>query len=170
MDLKEYIADIQDFPIPGILFRDITPLMADGEAFHEACNRIINYAKEHKVDVIVGPESRGFIFGCPIAYALNVGFVPVRKPGKLPRETVSYKYDLEYGSNELHVHRDGIKEGQRVLVVDDLLATGGTVAATIKIIEELGGTVVGCAFLIELAELEGRKALEGYNIYTEMTY
>ena len=170
MDLKKYIADIQDFPIDGILFRDITPLMADGEAFSEACDRIIQYAKEQKVDVVVGPESRGFIFGCPIAYALKVGFVPVRKPGKLPRETVSHKYDLEYGSNELHVHRDGIKAGQRVLIVDDLLATGGTVAATIKIVEELGGIVAGCAFLIELEELDGRKAIAGYDIYTQLTY
>ena len=170
MDLKKYIADIQDFPIDGILFRDITPLMADGEAFSEACDRIIQYAKEQKVDVIVGPESRGFIFGCPIAYALKVGFVPVRKPGKLPRETVSHKYDLEYGSNELHIHKDGIKAGQRVLIVDDLLATGGTVAATIKIVEELGGIVAGCAFLIELEELEGRKSIAGYDIYTQLTY
>jgi adenine phosphoribosyltransferase len=170
MDLKKYIADIQDFPIEGILFRDITPLMADGEAFSEACNRIIQYAKDIKVDVIVGPESRGFIFGCPIAYALNVGFVPVRKPGKLPRETVSYHYDLEYGSNELHVHKDGIKPGQRVLIVDDLLATGGTVAATIKIVEELGGVVAGCAFLIELEELGGRNSIAGYDIYTQLTY
>jgi len=170
VDLKKYIADIQDFPIDGILFRDITPLMADGEAFSEACDRIIQYAKEQKVDVVVGPESRGFIFGCPIAYALKVGFVPVRKPGKLPRETVSHKYDLEYGSNELHVHRDGIKAGQRVLIVDDLLATGGTVAATIKIVEELGGIVAGCAFLIELEELDGRKAIAGYDIYTQLTY
>ena len=170
MNLKKYIADIQDFPIPGVLFRDITPLMADGEAFHEACNRIIQYAKKQNVDIIVGPESRGFIFGCPIAYALGIGFVPVRKPGKLPRETLSHKYDLEYGSNELHVHRDGIKQGQRVLIVDDLLATGGTVAATIKIIEELGGTVAGCAFLVELEELNGREVLKGYDIYTEMTY
>jgi adenine phosphoribosyltransferase len=170
VDLKKYIADIQDFPIDGILFRDITPLMADGEAFSEACDRIIQYAKEQKVDVIVGPESRGFIFGCPIAYALKVGFVPVRKPGKLPRETVSHKYDLEYGSNELHIHKDGIKAGQRVLIVDDLLATGGTVAATIKIVEELGGIVAGCAFLIELEELEGRKSIAGYDIYTQLTY
>lgn len=170
MDLKNYIADIQDFPVEGVLFRDITPLMADGAAFHEACDRIIKYAKEKNVDVIVGPESRGFIFGCPIAYALKIGFVPVRKPGKLPRETVSYKYDLEYGSNELHMHKDGIAKGQRVLVVDDLLATGGTVAATIRIVEELGGEVVGCAFLIELEDLKGRDALVGYDIYTEMSY
>ncbi|MBN2850233.1 MAG: adenine phosphoribosyltransferase, partial [Erysipelotrichaceae bacterium] len=149
MDYKKYIADIQDFPIPGILFRDITPLMADGEAFRTASNEIIEFAKQVNAEVVVGPESRGFIFGCPVSYALNIGFVPVRKPGKLPRETVSYSYQLEYGTNELHVHRDSITPGQRVLIVDDLLATGGTVEATIKLIEQLGGVVVGCAFLIE---------------------
>ncbi|MDR1795001.1 MAG: adenine phosphoribosyltransferase [Erysipelotrichaceae bacterium] len=170
MDLKKYIADIPDFPIKGILFRDITPLMADGEAFKAACNRIIEFAKEIKADVIVGPESRGFIFGCPVSYALGIGFVPVRKPGKLPRETVSYKYNLEYGSNELHIHADGIVPGQRVLVVDDLLATGGTVVATNKLVEQLGGIVAGCAFLIELADLHGRDVLNDYNVFTIMTY
>ena len=164
MDYKKYIADIQDFPIPGILFRDITPLMADGEAFRTASNEIIEFAKQVNAEVVVGPESRGFIFGCPVSYALNIGFVPVRKPGKLPRETVSYSYQLEYGTNELHVHRDSITPGQRVLIVDDLLATGGTVEATIKLIEQLGGVVVGCAFLIELTELDGRRGLVGYDV------
>jgi len=140
MDYKKYIADIQDFPIPGILFRDITPLMADGEAFRTASNEIIEFAKQVNAEVVVGPESRGFIFGCPVSYALNIGFVPVRKPGKLPRETVSYSYQLEYGTNELHVHRDSITPGQRVLIVDDLLATGGTVEATIKLIEQLAAS------------------------------
>ena len=170
MDYKKYIADIQDFPIPGILFRDITPLMADGEAFRTASNEIIEFAKQVNAEVVVGPESRGFIFGCPVSYALNIGFVPVRKPGKLPRETVSYSYQLEYGTNELHVHRDSITHGQRVLIVDDLLATGGTVEATIKLIEQLGGVVVGCAFLIELTALEGRKVLEGYDVFTLISY
>ncbi len=170
MDLKDYIADIPDFPKPGILFRDITPLMADGEAFKEACDRIIEFAKEVKADVVVGPESRGFIFGCPVSYALGIGFVPVRKPGKLPRETVSYRYDLEYGSNELHIHSDGIEKGQRVLVVDDLLATGGTIEATVKLVEELGGEVVGCAFLIELTDLKGRDLLTDYNVFTILKY
>jgi len=170
MDLKDYIADIPDFPKPGILFRDITPLMADGEAFKEACDRIIEFAKEVNADVVVGPESRGFIFGCPVSYALGIGFVPVRKPGKLPRETVSYRYDLEYGSNELHIHSDGIKKGQRVLVVDDLLATGGTIEATVKLVEELGGEVVGCAFLIELTDLKGRDLLTDYNVFTILKY
>ena len=166
MNLKDYIADIPDFPKPGILFRDITPLMADGEAFKEACDRIIEFAKEVKAEVVVGPESRGFIFGCPVSYALGIGFVPVRKPGKLPRETVSYRYDLEYGSNELHIHSDGIEKGKRVLVVDDLLATGGTIEATVKLVEELGGEVVGCAFLIELTDLKGKELLTNYNVFT----
>ena len=156
MDFKKYIASIPDFPQPGVLFRDITPLMSDGEAVG--------------AEVIAGPESRGFIFGCPVAANLHIGFVPVRKPGKLPRETISYRYDLEYGSNELHMHKDAITPGQKVLIVDDLLATGGTVQATIKMIEELGGVVVGCAFLIELEGLKGRDALAGYEVFTLMSY
>ena len=170
MNLKEYIAEIKDFPIEGILFRDITPLMNNGEAFRYANDRMQEYAMSLNVDVIVGPESRGFIFGCPVANNLKLGFVPVRKPNKLPRETVSYKYDLEYSSNELHIHKDAIKKGQRVLIVDDLLATGGTVQATIKLIESLGGIVVGCVFLIELLDLKGRELLKGYDILTLMEY
>lgn len=170
MNLKEYIADIPDFPKEGILFRDVTPLMADGKAFKEACDRMIAFAKEVGADVIVGPESRGFIFGCPVAYELGIGFVPVRKPGKLPRETVSVSYDLEYGSNELHVHKDGVTKGQKVLIVDDLFATGGTVEATVEIIHQLGGEVVGCAFLIELSDLHGRDLLKDINILSIMTY
>ena len=146
MNYKDYIADIPDFPQDGILFRDVTPLMADGDVFKKACDEIIAFAKEVNAEVVVGPESRGFIFGCPVAYELGIGFVPVRKPGKLPRETVSVSYDLEYGSNELQVHKDSIKKGQRVLIVDDLLATGGTVDATIQMVKELGGVVAGCAF------------------------
>ena len=170
MDLKKYIASIPDFPQPGVLFRDITPLMGDGEAFHEATSRIQAYAESIGAQVVVGPESRGFIFGCPVAANMHIGFVPVRKPGKLPRETISYRYDLEYGSNELHLHKDAIRPGQKVLIVDDLLATGGTVKATIRLVEELGGVVVGCAFLIELLGLEGRKSLEGYDVFTLMAY
>lgn len=170
MDLKQYIADIPDFPQEGVLFRDITPLMANGDAFHEACHRLLEFAKEVGAEVIVGPESRGFIFGCPVAYELGIGFVPVRKPGKLPRETVSVEYELEYGTNELHVHADGIKPKQKVLIIDDLLATGGTVDASIKIVEQLGGEVVGCAFLIELVGLQGRELLKDYNICTILSY
>lgn len=170
MDLANYIADIPDFPQEGILFRDITPLMANGEAFQEACRSLAEFAKKVGADVIVGPESRGFIFGCPVAYELGIGFVPVRKPGKLPRETVSVKYDLEYGSNELHMHKDGISKGQKVLIIDDLLATGGTVKATIDIVRELGGDVVGCAFLIELEDLHGRDTLNGVETLTLLKY
>ena len=170
MDFKKYIASIPDFPQPGVLFRDITPLMRDGEAFCQATAEIQKFAEQVGAEVIAGPESRGFIFGCPVAANLHIGFVPVRKPGKLPRETISYRYDLEYGSNELHMHKDAITPGQKVLIVDDLLATGGTVQATIKMIEELGGVVVGCAFLIELNGLKGREALDGYEVFTLMSY
>ena len=170
MNLKDYVASIPDFPSKGILFRDITPLMADGDAFHEACDKLIEYAKKVGAEVVAGPESRGFIFGCPVANELKIGFVPVRKPNKLPRKTISYKYDLEYGSNELNIHADAIKPGQKVLIIDDLLATGGTVEATAKMIEELGGEVVGCAFLIELEGLGGREKLNSYDVYTLMKY
>ncbi len=170
MDFKKYIADIPNFPIEGILFRDITPLMANGKVFRAATDRMVEFAIETKADLIVGPESRGFIFGCPVSSALEIGFVPVRKPGKLPRETVSYSYALEYGKNELHVHKDAITPGQRVLIVDDLLATGGTVEATIKLVEQLGGIVVGCAFLIELNALKGRDVLKGYNVFALINY
>ena len=170
MNLKNYIADIKDFPIEGIMFRDITPLMADGEAFAEVTNQMIGFANEVKADVVVGPESRGFIFGCPVAYAKNIGFVPVRKPGKLPRETASFKYDLEYGQNELHIHKDAIKPGQRVLIVDDLLATGGTIEATINLVKQLGGEVAGCCFLIELSDLHGRDKIKDTPIFTAITY
>lgn len=170
MDLKQYIAEIKDFPKEGILFRDITPLMASGEAYAYACKQITEFAKEVGAEVIVGPESRGFIFGCPVSTELGIGFVPVRKPGKLPRETVSLKYDLEYGSNELHMHKDGIKPGQKVLVVDDLLATGGTVDATCKMIEQMGGEVCGCAFLIELEDLKGRDLLKDYAVKVLLKY
>ena len=170
MNLKDYIADIPDFPIEGILFRDITPLMADGAAFKEATTQIQQFAQSVNTELIAGPESRGFIFGCPVAVDMGIGFVPVRKPNKLPRETISFKYDLEYGSNELHMHKDAVKPGQKVLIVDDLLATGGTVQATIKMIEALGGEVVGCAFLIELEALKGRELLSGYNVFSVMKY
>lgn len=170
MDLTKYVADIPDFPTKGILFRDVTPLMQDGDAFKYACDQITAYCKEKGADLIVGPESRGFIFGCPAASNLNIGFAPVRKPNKLPRETVSIKYDLEYGSNELHMHKDAVKKGQKVVIIDDLLATGGTVDATIKLIEQLGGEVVGCAFLIELVDLKGRELLKGRDVFTLMKY
>lgn len=170
MDLKNYVATVLDFPKEGIVFRDITPLMNDGEAYKEATDQIVNFAKEHNIDVVVGPEARGFIFGCPVSYALGIGFVPVRKPGKLPREVIEYSYDLEYGSNVLCMHKDSIKPGQRVLIIDDLLATGGTIEAVIKLVESLGGIVAGLAFLIELEELKGMEKLKDYPVLTLMKY
>lgn len=158
-DLKDYIASIENYPKPGIIFRDITPLMGNGEAYKFATDQLVEYAKDKEVDVIVGPEARGFIIGCPMAYAMGVGFAPVRKPGKLPREVIEVTYDLEYGQDALTIHKDAIKPGQRVLIVDDLLATGGTIEATIKLVHALGGEVVGAAFLLELVELNGRAKL-----------
>ncbi|MGO4927670.1 adenine phosphoribosyltransferase [Fundicoccus sp. Sow4_D5] len=170
MNLKDYIAKVENYPEEGIIFRDITPLMADGDAFKEATQQIVNYAKELGADVVVGPEARGFIVGCPVAYALEIGFVPVRKKGKLPREVIEVDYSLEYGSNTLTMHKDALQPGQKVLITDDLLATGGTIKATIDLVEKLGGVVVGCAFLIELEELNGRDKISGYDIKTLMTY
>ncbi|HJC37367.1 MAG TPA: adenine phosphoribosyltransferase [Candidatus Merdibacter merdavium] len=170
MDLREYIASIEGFPKEGIIFRDVTPLLADGDAFHDACERLIAFARKLDADVIVGPESRGFMFGCPVSYALGIGFVPVRKPNKLPRQTLSCSYDLEYGSNTLEMHVDGIRPGQRVVIIDDLLATGGTVEATVKMIRELGGEPVGCAFIIELSDLHGRDALADMEVLSLLTY
>lgn len=170
MDLKKYIADIPDFPEEGIIFRDVTPLLADKDAYHESIRLLTEFAKDKNVDVVVGPEARGFLFGCPVATALNAGFVPVRKPGKLPRETISKKYDLEYGSNEIFMHKDSISKGQNVLIVDDLLATGGTVAAAVSLIEEMGGNVVGIAFLIELEALKGKEVLKDYDVYSVLKY
>ena len=168
MDLEKYIASVKDFPKEGIIFKDITPLMADGKAFQYATTRFTEFAKEIDADIIVGPEARGFIFGCPVATNLELGFIPVRKPGKLPRETVCTSYDLEYGSNTLCMHADSIKPNQRVVIIDDLLATGGTIKASIELVEEMGGIVVGCAFLIELSELKGRELLKDYNIISLM--
>jgi len=170
MNLKDYIAKVDNYPEEGIIFRDITPLMANGEAFREATQQIVNYAKELGADVVVGPEARGFIVGCPVAYALEIGFVPVRKKGKLPREIIEVDYSLEYGSNTLTMHKDALIPGQKVLITDDLLATGGTIKATIDLVEALGGVVVGCAFLIELEDLNGRDKIAGYDIKTLMTY
>ena len=170
MDLREYIASIEGFPKEGIIFRDVTPLLADGDAFHDACDRLIEFARRLEADVIVGPEARGFLFGCPTAYALNIGFVPIRKPGKLPRETISVSYDLEYGSNILHMHKDALKPGQRVVLIDDLLATGGTIQAGAKLVESLGAVVAGMAFVIELDALKGRELLQDYEVMSLMHY
>lgn len=170
MNYKEHIAIVQDWPIEGVEFKDITPLMANGPAFSKAVQEIVAYAKDKDIDLIVGPEARGFIIGCPVAYELEVGFIPVRKENKLPREVIKVDYGLEYGENVLTMHKDAIQPGQRVLITDDLLATGGTIDATIKLIEELGGVVVGCAFLIELAYLNGMDKLQGYDVLTLMKY
>lgn len=170
MNLKNFIADVPNFPTEGILFRDITPLLQNGEAFKYACEKITEFAKEKGATIIVGPESRGFIFGCPVANNLNIGFAPVRKPGKLPREQITEKYTLEYGSNELCMHLDSIKPGDKVVIIDDLLATGGTLKATCNIVKKLGGEVVGISCLIELEALNGRELLEGYPVYTLIKY
>jgi adenine phosphoribosyltransferase len=170
MNLEDYIASIDNYPQDGITFRDITPLMANGLAFREATAQIVEYARNKQVEMIVGPESRGFIIGCPVAYELGIGFAPVRKPNKLPRETISATYKKEYGTDELTIHADAVQPGQRVLVIDDLLATGGTIQATIELVERLGGIVVGCAFLIELDGLFGRDKIKNYDLKSLMHF
>jgi adenine phosphoribosyltransferase len=170
MDLKKYIAIVPDYPKEGIVFKDISPLMNDGEAYKAATDAIVEFAKEKEIDLIVGPEARGFIIGCPVAYALGIGFAPVRKEGKLPREVVKVEYGKEYGKDVLTIHKDAIQPGQRILITDDLLATGGTIEATIKLVEELGGVVAGIAFLVELTYLDGRDKLDGYDVLTLMQY
>lgn len=170
MNYKDYITVVDDWPKEGVRFKDITTLMDNGKAYKAAVDEIVDYANKKDIDLIVGPEARGFIVGCPVAYALEIGFAPVRKEGKLPREVIKVNYGLEYGENVLTLHKDAIKPGQRVLITDDLLATGGTIDATIKLVEQLGGIVVGCAFLIELTYLNGRDKLEGYDILTLMEY
>lgn len=170
MDLKQYVTIVEDWPKPGIKFKDITTLMDNGEAYKYATDQIVEYAREKQIEIVVGPEARGFIIGCPVAYSLGVGFAPVRKEGKLPRETIKVNYGLEYGKDVLTIHKDAIKPGQRVLITDDLLATGGTIDATIRLVEELGGVVAGIAFLIELTYLDGRKKLDNYDILTLMQF
>lgn len=170
MDLKSKIRVVDGFPKDGISFKDITTLLQDGEAFKKSIDEIAKAIDEKKVDLIVGPEARGFIFGVPVAYALGVGFVPVRKKGKLPFETIEVTYDLEYGSDVLEVHSDAIIKGQRVAIVDDLLATGGTTEAVVRLVEEAGGEVVSINFAIELTELEGRKKLSDYDVDSLIKY
>ena len=170
MDLKKAIRNIENFPKEGINFKDITTLMQDGETFKYTIDSFINELKDKNIDIIVGPEARGFLMGTPVAYGLGVGFVPVRKPGKLPYETESYEYGLEYGTDVLEIHKDAIKPGQRVAIVDDLLATGGTMEAAAKLIEKLGGEVVSMQFLIELESLEGREKLSKYNVNSLLQY
>ena len=166
--IEEYVRSIPDFPEPGIIFRDITSILQDADGLHLAIDSLQDLIKD--VDVIVGAESRGFIFGMPMAYNLHKPFVPVRKKGKLPCETISQSYDLEYGQAEIEIHKDAIKPGQKVVIVDDLIATGGTMEAAVKLIEELGGEVVKILFLMELAGLKGREKLKGYDVASVIRY
>ena len=170
MDLKEKIRVIEGFPKEGISFKDIITLLQNGEALKFAIDEIIADLKDKDVDLIVGPEARGFLMGTPVAYGMGVGFVPVRKPGKLPWEVESFEYDLEYGSNILEIHKAAIKPGQKVAIVDDLLATGGTMEAAAELIEKLGGEVVSMQFLIELEDLDGREKLTKYNVNSLIKY
>ena len=170
MDLTPFIRDIPDFPKPGIVFKDITPLLADPGAFEYVIARLAAHYSATPVDAIAAAEARGFLFAAPLALALRKPLVPLRKPGKLPYRTYSLKYELEYGEAELHMHTDGIGPGAKVLMVDDLLATGGTMAAGCQLIERAGGSVVGCAFLVELAFLDGRAKLAWHNIFSLLTY
>lgn len=170
MDLTAYIRDVPDFPKPGVLFKDITPLLADPKAFGYTVARMGAHYATAKLGAVAAAEARGFLFAAPLALELNLPLVPLRKPGKLPYKTHSFKYDLEYGSAELHMHVDGVPAGSRVLLVDDVLATGGTMAAAGKLVEQAGGVVVGCAFLIELGFLGGRKLLPDYEVFSLLTY
>lgn len=170
MNLKNKIREIEGFPKEGVSFKDITTLLKDGEAFKYLVDELSNQLRDLNIDVIVGPEARGFLVGTPVAYNLGIGFVPIRKPGKLPGETISYEYELEYGTDLLQIHKDAIQPGQRVAIVDDLLATGGTVLATAKLIEELGGNVVSLNFLIELDYLKGRDILKDYDVTSLIKY
>lgn len=170
MDFKAKIRVIPDFPQPGIRFKDITTLLQDGVAFKAAIDALAEQVKEKEIDLVVGPEARGFVVGAPLAYALGVGFIPVRKKGKLPFETIEVGYSLEYGKDALSMHKDAILPGQKVLIADDLLATGGTISATLDLVNQLGGEVVGAAFLIELAYLNGREKLNGLDIFSLVRY
>ncbi|MBU3154732.1 adenine phosphoribosyltransferase [Clostridium estertheticum] len=170
MELKNSIRVIENFPKKGISFKDITTILQDGKVLKQTIDDIVEYLRDKQIDVIVGPEARGFLFGVPVAYALGAGFVPVRKPGKLPYETLQIEYELEYGTDKLEIHKDAIKPGQRVAIVDDLLATGGTVAAVTKLIEQMGGDVISLNFVIELTDLHGKEKLKDYDIMSLVKY
>lgn len=169
-DLKQYVRDIPDFPKPGIMFRDITPLLAQPKAFHEAVSRMADHYWDVEIDAVVAAEARGFIFAAPLALELNCGFVPIRKPGKLPFDTHAFHYELEYGTDTLEMHIDGVSEGDKVLVVDDLLATGGTVEACIKLVQQTGAEIVGCAFAIELVGLGGAELIAPIKPFSLIRY
>ncbi|OUP50696.1 adenine phosphoribosyltransferase [Lachnoclostridium sp. An181] len=168
--IEEYVISIPDFPEEGIIFRDVTSILEDAEGLHLAIDLIQEKVKDIDFDAVIGPESRGFIFGMPIAYNLGKAFVPVRKKGKLPRKTIGERYDLEYGSAEIEMHETSIKPGQKVVIIDDLMATGGTIEAIIKMVERLGGKVVKIVFLMELMGLKGREKLEGYDVESVISY
>ena len=168
--LRSCIRDIPDFPKPGILFRDLTPLLANAEALRAAVRAMADPFRGDRVDCVLGTEARGFIFGAAVALELGAGFIPARKPGKLPYTTHSAPYELEYGTDEVEMHIDGVRPGERVLVVDDLIATGGTAVATVSLARQAGGTLVGCAFLVELGALDGRKALGADRVHSVLTY
>lgn len=170
IQLADYIREVPDFPKPGILFRDITPLLADSEAFAASVKALTGPFVDSGIDFVAAVEARGFIFGSSVAEALDAGFIPIRKPGKLPFKTESVSYDLEYGTDTIEVHADAVKPGSRVLIVDDLLATGGTMAAACELIKKLGAEIAGVAFLVELTALSGREKLEGYSIHTVISY
>ncbi len=170
MELARVIRNVPDFPVKGILFYDITTMLKEAEAFRDSIDQLVSFYQGREIDVVVGVESRGFIFGAPLAYRLDAGFVPVRKPGKLPAETLAESYELEYGTNTLEMHVDAIQPGQKVLVIDDLLATGGTAKATCRLVERLGGEVVSVAFVIELNFLKGREQLQGYEVFSLLQY
>ncbi len=168
--LEEYVRSIPDFPEPGIIFRDVTSILQDADGLHMAVDSLIDMVKDLDYDLVIGPESRGFIFGVPVAYAQYKGFVPVRKKGKLPCETIAMEYDLEYGQATIEMHKDAIRPGQKVIIVDDLIATGGTTEAIVKLIEQLGGQVVKICFVMELAGLNGREHLKGYDVDSAIIY
>jgi len=170
VNLEEKIRNIDGFPKEGISFKDITTVLKDKDAFKYSIDELKRLTKDVEFDLILGPEARGFLVGAPLAYATNKGFIPIRKPGKLPAETISYEYDLEYGTDVLEIHKDAIKKNDKVIIVDDLLATGGTVASTIKMVEQLGGEVVGLYFLIELTFLNGIDQIKGYNVKSLVKY
>lgn len=170
MDLKSTIRSIPDFPSKGVLFRDVTTLIKDPAAYHELIDELASSVRELRPELIVGPEARGFVIGSALAYAVNAGFVLARKPGKLPCEVIRHEYELEYGTDAIEIHKDAIKPGSRVVVVDDLLATGGTAKAAIDLVEQAGGKVVAVRFAIELSDLGGRKKLEGYDVMAAMVY
>jgi len=170
MNLKETIRTVPNWPIEGVMFRDITTLLSNGKAFKQCCDELYERYKDMNIDVIAGIESRGFIFGSALAYKLGIGFIPIRKPGKLPAETVKEEYELEYGKDAVEIHKDAIKKGDKVLVIDDLIATGGTISAAVKLVEKLGGEIVECSFIIDLPDLKGTKKLKGYKIFSMMKF